>query len=368
MSYDNTTEVATSVTWYPTSTTSSGEWDCTDPTAPVFYYTDIAGIFNEDIPIADQIIVTRIFSQGLKSEGIDGFAVSSADRREMFIIPKSNVEVDEANNKITIDLTGIPDYHTEAGDDIEIPTFTINADTVTIARKTHSLASFVDWAPGTRKTFKQLNLENAQILNLIQEVLHTIKSELVHKDDQYASDGVFVGGTELDMADFKVINLGDPGLPQDGANKRYVLRRLLATAMLAKDDSPADLDADSDTDWFNDTSPWDSSTPCWFNPKTGGLYIYIDDQWVRIMGLNSAPPENHVIGVLDASGNFDSSKASSNSFNSNRTAKAGTWFVITYSPVSSPTITAACNTSTPFTGGANLMFHAVKVGDPWQVA
>ena len=187
--------------------------------------------FLPNVPLIDQIEVERIFDTGYDTKfGANVFTI--ADRREMFILPKNWYSINEQTKILTIvDLSTIPTY-TDNGlyypesrtyvletkdsnqniQTIDIPNFLLNnvgtningvirqPDTVIIRRKTLSLESIVTFAPGTRLTTTQLNLQFNQLKNLIQELIAKIKNESILKFDENAIDGPFLGGSDLKMS------------------------------------------------------------------------------------------------------------------------------------------------------------------------
>jgi hypothetical protein len=188
--------------------------------------------FLPNVPLIDQIEVERIFDTGYDTKfGANVFTI--ADRREMFVLPKNWYSINEQTKLLTVvDLSTIPtalemqtpEYYPNSRtyvlqeldsngntQTIDIPTFLVNnvgidtpyvrqPDIVIIRRKTLSLESIVTFAPGTRLTTTQLNLQFNQLKNLIQELIAKIKNETILKFDENAIDGPFLGGSDLKMS------------------------------------------------------------------------------------------------------------------------------------------------------------------------
>lgn len=187
--------------------------------------------FLPNVPIIDQIEVERIFDTGYDTKfGDNVFTIS--DRRQIFILPKAWYSVNEQTKILTVvDLSTIPTYTTNSlyypdsrtfvletpdsnGDPqtLDIPNFLVNnvgtnvngvvrqPDTVVIRRKTLSIDSIVTFAPGTRLTTTQLNLQFNQLKYIIQELVAKVRNEIILKFDENAVDGPFLGGSDLKMS------------------------------------------------------------------------------------------------------------------------------------------------------------------------
>jgi hypothetical protein len=191
--------------------------------------------FLPNVPLIDQIEVERVFDTGADTKfGENIFTV--ADRREMFIFPKNWYTINEQTKILKfIDLNTIPtgsglvppvyyplsrsyklilqitdDTDPQYGNTlfINIPpvlntTFegppVRQYDKVYIRRKTPSINSIVTFAPGTRLTTTQLNLQFDQLKYIVQELLAKVKNEIILKYDENAIDGPFLGNTDLKM-------------------------------------------------------------------------------------------------------------------------------------------------------------------------
>jgi len=201
--------------------------------------------FLPNVPLIDQIEVERIFDTGYDTKyGENVFTI--ADRRQIFILPKAWYSINEQTKILTVvDLSTIPTYDTNDlyypnsrtfvletldgnGDPqtLDIPNFlpfntgtNINnvvrqPDTVIIRRKTLSIDSIVTFAPGTRLTTTQLNLQFNQLKFILQELVAKVRNEIILKFDENAVDGPFLGGSDLKMSnnyikDLNSISIGE---------------------------------------------------------------------------------------------------------------------------------------------------------------
>jgi hypothetical protein len=187
--------------------------------------------FLPNVPLIDQIEIERIFDTGYDTKfGENTFTI--ADRRQIFILPKAWYSINEQTKILTVvDLSTIPTYTTNSlyypssrtfvletpdsnGDPqtLDIPNFLVNnvgtnvngvvrqPDTVIIRRKTLSIDSIVTFAPGTRLTTTQLNLQFNQLKYILQELVAKVRNEIILKFDENAVDGPFLGGSDLKMS------------------------------------------------------------------------------------------------------------------------------------------------------------------------
>jgi len=194
--------------------------------------------FLPNVPIIDQIEIERIFDTGYDTKfGENVFTI--ADRRQMFILPKAWYSINEQTKILTVvDLSTIPTYTDNNlyyplsrtfvletpdsnGDPqtLDIPNFLVNnvgtsvngvvrqADTVIIRRKTLSIDSIVTFAPGTRLTTTQLNLQFNQLKFILQELVAKVRNEIILKFDENAVDGPFLGGSDLKMSNNYITDL-----------------------------------------------------------------------------------------------------------------------------------------------------------------
>jgi hypothetical protein len=194
--------------------------------------------FLPNVPIIDQIEIERIFDTGYDTKfGENVFTI--ADRRQMFILPKAWYSINEQTKILTVvDLSTIPTYTDNNlyyplsrtfvletldsnGDPqtLDIPNFLVNnvgtsvngvvrqADTVIIRRKTLSIDSIVTFAPGTRLTTTQLNLQFNQLKYILQELVAKVRNEIILKFDENAVDGPFLGGSDLKMSNNYITDL-----------------------------------------------------------------------------------------------------------------------------------------------------------------
>ena len=199
--------------------------------------------FLPNVPIIDQIEVERIFDTGYDTKfGQNVFTIS--DRRQIFILPKAWYSVNEQTKILTVvDLSTIPTYTTNNlyypdsrtfvletpdsnGDPqtLDIPNFLVNnvgtnvnnvvrqPDTVVIRRKTLSIDSIVTFAPGTRLTTTQLNLQFNQLKYIIQELVAKVRNEIILKFDENAVDGPFLGGSDLKMSNNYIKDLNSKSI------------------------------------------------------------------------------------------------------------------------------------------------------------
>ena len=183
--------------------------------------------FLPNVPLIDQIEVERVFDTGADTKfGENIFTI--ADRRQMFIFPKNWYTINEQTKILKfVDLNTIP-----IGTDQAVPVYyplsrgyflvldngntnyiTIPVvqntttsgppvrqyDKVFIRRKTPSINSIVTFAPGTRLTTTQLNLQFDQLKYLVQEIVAKIRNEVILKYDENAVDGPFLGNGDLKM-------------------------------------------------------------------------------------------------------------------------------------------------------------------------
>jgi hypothetical protein len=206
--------------------------------------------FLPNVPLIDQIEVERIFDTGYDTKFSNNvFTIN--DRRQIFILPKAWYSINEQTKILTvIDLSTIklstetipPKYYPESRTYIletlkpvsegggiqtaDIPNFLVNnvgtnvnnvvrqPDTVIIRRKTLSIDSIVTFAPGTRLTTTQLNLQFNQLKYILQELVAKVRNEIILKFDENAIDGPFLGGSDLKMSnnyikDMNSISVGE---------------------------------------------------------------------------------------------------------------------------------------------------------------
>lgn len=187
--------------------------------------------FLPNVPLIDQIEVERIFDTGFETK-FGGNIFTIADRRQMFILPKAWYSINEQTKILTVvDLSTIPTWTSQnnlyypnsrtfiletldqnnAIQTIDIPNFLVNnvaintpyirqPDIVIIRRKTLSIDSIVTFAPGTRLTTTQLNLQFNQLKYIVQELISKLRNESILKYDENAIDGPFLGGSDLRMS------------------------------------------------------------------------------------------------------------------------------------------------------------------------
>lgn len=199
--------------------------------------------FLPNVPLIDQIEVERIFDTGYDTKFSEN-VFTIADRRQMFILPKAWYSINEQTKILTIvDLSTIPTYATnnlyypesrtfvlETLDSnqniqtLDIPNFLVNnigtninnvlrgPDIVIIRRKTLSIDSIVTFAPGTRLTTTQLNLQFNQLKYIIQELIAKIRNESILKFDENAVDGPFLGGSDLKMSNNYIKDLNSKSI------------------------------------------------------------------------------------------------------------------------------------------------------------
>ena len=208
--------------------------------------------FLPNVPLIDQIEVERIFDTGSDTKFAEN-VFTIADRRRMFIFPKNWYSINEQTKVLTfVNLSTIPigtDLATPvyyplsrgyyltvqpeglADQFITIPevqaidTSTVvggntvirNADKVYIRRKTPSINSIVTFAPGTRLTTTQLNLQFDQLKYNIQELTSRIKNEVILKYDENAIDGPFLGNSTLKMDNNSIVELGSLSITTNGS-------------------------------------------------------------------------------------------------------------------------------------------------------
>jgi hypothetical protein len=189
--------------------------------------------FLPNIPLIDQIEVERVFDTGYDTK-FGNYSFTIANRREMFIFPKNWYSINEQTKVLTFkDLSTIPlyeenglyypysrSYDFPSGPNLDIPTvqatssqvggITRQADIVYIRRKTPSINSIVTFAPGTRLTTTQLNLQFDQLKFNIQELVAKFRNEAILKYDENAVDGPFLGQGDLKMNNNYIKDVNSP--------------------------------------------------------------------------------------------------------------------------------------------------------------
>lgn len=240
--YDNLDLVRTSIEYRDITNTTNPNYNFGTRT---FSFADIELL--EGIPAQDQLEIERIFPVNtLGSSKYEGVQLTIADRRLMFKLPKQWFTVDVINKTITIkdiansasnDYIPAPAASTGpyydinlgtsrtfkllaattppgANQTIIIPGLAVNDDII-IRRRTVSTEKVVNFAPGSRLTSGQLNLQVSQLVNLVQELMWKVDQEFILKFDESAVDGPFLGNKDLDMGSFSIINMGMPGVDGD---------------------------------------------------------------------------------------------------------------------------------------------------------
>jgi hypothetical protein len=94
-------------------------------------------------------------------------------------------------------------------------------DIVIIRRKTLSKDSIVTFAPGTRLTTTQLNLQFNQLKFILQELISKVRNEIILKFDENAIDGPFLGNTDLKMSNRYIKNMNSPSILDINTNTGY---------------------------------------------------------------------------------------------------------------------------------------------------
>jgi hypothetical protein len=194
--------------------------------------------FLPNVPLIDQIEVERIFDTGTDTK-FGGYGFTIADRRQIFIFPKNWYTINEQTKVLTfVDLSTIPTfednglyypnsrtYIIESEEDLLIPTVQAGstagppvreADKVYIRRKTPSINSIVTFAPGTRLTTTQLNLQFDQLKYIVQELVARFRNEAILKYDENAVDGPFLGQADFKMNNNFIKDMNSPALTQYG--------------------------------------------------------------------------------------------------------------------------------------------------------
>lgn len=239
--YDNIDLVRTSIEYRDiVATETNPNYDLATRT---FSFADIELL--EGIPAQDQLEIERIFPVNTAgSSKYEGVQLTIADRRLMFKLPKQWFTVDVINKTITIKdiansastdfvpapLASTGPYYdintgtsrtykllaasTPPGDaqTLIIPGLAANDDVI-IRRRTVSNEQVVNFAPGSRLTSGQLNLQVSQLINLVQELMWKVDQEFILKFDESAVDGPFLGNKDLDMGTFAILNMGLGGIP-----------------------------------------------------------------------------------------------------------------------------------------------------------
>lgn len=195
--------------------------------------------FLPNVPLIDQIEVERVFDTGYDTK-FGAYAFTIADRRQMFIFPKDWYTINEQTKVLTFkDLSTIPlktsnnldypysrTYTLVSTSTIDIPVVqasysSVNgivrqADIVYIRRKTPSINSIVTFAPGTRLTTTQLNLQFDQLKYIVQELTAKFRNEAILKYDENAIDGPFLGQGDLKMNNNYIKDVNSPAFTQLG--------------------------------------------------------------------------------------------------------------------------------------------------------
>ena len=229
--YDNLNIALTSLTFASNGNTSvaSGTFDL----------SSLA--FLPNIPLIDQIEVERVFDTGYDTK-FGAYAFTIADRRQLFIFPKDWYTINEQTKVLTFkDLSTIPTYGDNSlyypysrtyvlqnAEQVTIPVvqgtssfiagITREYDKVYIRRKTPSINSIVTFAPGTRLTTTQLNLQFDQLKYNIQELVAKFRNEAILKYDENAVDGPFLGQGDLKMNNNYIKDVNSPAFTQAGTN------------------------------------------------------------------------------------------------------------------------------------------------------
>ena len=199
--------------------------------------------FLPNVPLIDQIEVERIFDTGYDTKFSENI-FTIADRRQLFILPKAWYSINEQTKVLTVvDLSTIPVYNTnslyypdsrtfiletpdqyDAIQTVDIPNFLVNnvgtevngvvrqPDIVIIRRKTLSIDSIVTFAPGTRLTTTQLNLQFNQLKYILQELVAKVRNEIILKFDENAIDGPFLGGSDLKMSNNYITDMNSKSI------------------------------------------------------------------------------------------------------------------------------------------------------------
>ena len=159
---------------------------------PYTNLTLIAGI-----PHSAQLEVERIFTQERDGNTANLLAfladpaITTAQKKEVFIVPISRCTLDSITTNITaIDLpaSGATVYnYVVGGYTILVPAI---GGTITVRRKTVSNEPFVNWQAGSRLTSKQLNLSTTQSLYLMQEVLEKIGTSVTIETTQITAASI----------------------------------------------------------------------------------------------------------------------------------------------------------------------------------
>lgn len=218
----------------------------------------------------------------------DTSTYSMADLDKLYCIHPEWVTLTESTT--TIDTVVVPNPTTITIDDgsvITIPDYT-DGEAFTIRRRTKSDESFVSRSAGGRWTATQFNLENDQIMHILQEVLWRLNNEVIDIWTNGSNNGLFWQPGDLDMLDFRIINLGDPVGEDDAVNLSY-----LEANYLHKVD---DLEQDAG-DWValetNINTVSGLGVPSRFLPDLstlGGEFFYQDDE--------PTPPTDHPAGSM----------------------------------------------------------------------
>jgi hypothetical protein len=240
--YDNLDLVRTSIEYRNIANTVNPDYNYVTRT---FSFADVELL--DGIPAQDQLEIERIFPVNtLGSSKYEGVQLTIADRRLMFKLPKQWFTVDIINKTITIKdiANATSDEYVPAPAASTGPYYDINlgtsrtfkllaaatppgenetiiipgldeGDDIIIRRRTVSTEKVVNFAPGSRLTSGQLNLQVSQLVNLIQELMWKVDQEFILKFDESAIDGPFLGNKDLDMGTFSIINMGMPGFEGD---------------------------------------------------------------------------------------------------------------------------------------------------------
>jgi hypothetical protein len=249
--YDNLNIVETTVTYDGRTVTGSFAISQND--------FDLSTLnFLPNVPYEDQIEVERIFDTGIDSK-FDEIVFTIADRRNMFVLAKDWYTINPQTKRMTINIPSdtvddnglyYPESRTymtegvvgiEISQRVDIPNtlqavtaqypyppgdpdpqlVTREPDVIIIRRKTLSKDSIVTFAPGTRLTTTQLNLQFNQLKFILQELIAKVRNEVILKYDENAIDGPFLGNTDLKMSGRYIKQVASPSIKDVNTETGY---------------------------------------------------------------------------------------------------------------------------------------------------
>lgn len=261
-------------------------------------YTSIALL--ENIPHSAQLEVERIFvvdrdgSAATLLAFLADTAVTTAQKKAVFIIPISRCTLDTATKNISaINLPASGDVYNYVITTPTPTTYTIkvpilSSSTVTVRRKTVSNEPLVNWVAGSRLTSKQLNLATTQSLYLLQEAIEKIGTSLTLSATQITvvslADAAVtpskISTTTDPWSFYGTIQTVAPTANLHATTRLYALDKFFQHGVMTKDDvAPTSSAVD-----ILETAATAGNSGLWFNPKNGTINLWAGNAWVTVAG------------------------------------------------------------------------------------